>query len=55
MRVIIRRPHAYRFRERYKDTPIPGFVVLDGDGKFLGCVALPSKDAVEGVVKLLAK
>lgn len=55
MTVIVRRPHAYKFREQNKETPIPGLVVLDADGKFLGGVSLPSEDAVEKVVKLLAK
>lgn len=29
--------------------------MLDGDGRFLGGVLLPSKGAVDEVVKLLAK
>jgi hypothetical protein len=55
VRIIVRRPHAYKFREQHKDAPIPGLVVLDGDGKFVGGVAMPSKSAVADVVKLLAK
>lgn len=55
MTVIIRRPHAYKFKQQHAESPIPGLVVLDGEGKFLGGVALPSKNAVEEVVKLLAK
>ncbi|MFY9341691.1 MAG: hypothetical protein WAT39_04335 [Planctomycetota bacterium] len=55
MRVIVRRPHAYKFKEQHKEAPIPGLVVLGGDGKFVGGVDLPSKNAVADVVKLLAK
>ncbi len=55
VKVIVRRPHAYKFKRQYRSAPIPGFVVLDGDGKYIGGVALPSKDAVAEIVKLLDK
>ena len=54
VKVIVRRPHAYKFKQQYRAAPIPGLVVLDGDGKFVGGVKLPSKNAVDAVVKLLA-
>ena len=55
LRVIVRRPHAYKFQEEHKEAPIPGLVVLDSTGKYLGGVALPSRDAVERIVRLLGK
>ena len=55
VRVIIRRPHAYKFKDEHARAPIPGLVVLDADGKLVGVVPLPAKDAVERVVELLAK
>lgn len=53
--MIVRRPHAYKFREQHEAAPIPGLVVLDADGKFVGGVKLPAKDAVEQTVALLRK
>lgn len=55
VRVIIRRPHAYKVKAKYPDTPIPGLVVLDAEGKFLGAVALPSKDAGRALTELLCR
>ena len=55
MKVIVRRPHAYKFKRQYEKAPIPGFVVLDADGEFVGGVKLPSKNAVAVVVELLGK
>ena len=52
VRIIIRRPHAYAFREQHPKAPIPGLVVLDADGKFQGGVRLPAKDAVDRVIEL---
>ncbi len=53
MTVIIRRPHAYKFKREHKKAPIPGIAVLGSDGKFVGGVRLPSKDAVDAIIKLL--
>ena len=53
MRVIIRRPHAYKVKRKYPKTPIPGLVVLDAEGEFLGAVALPSKDAAAKLTEIL--
>lgn len=36
VRVIIRRPHAYRFRETHAGAPIPGLAFLGPDGKMKG-------------------
>ena len=55
MRVIVRRPHAYKFRRDHTKAPIPGLVVLDSEGKFVGGVPLPSENAVETIVDLLKK
>lgn len=55
VKVIVRRPHAYKFKQQHEDAPIPGLVVLDAEGKFLGAVALPSDKAVDRVLELLRK
>ena len=33
VRIIIRRPHAYWFKQRYSAAPIPGFVFMSPEGK----------------------
>ena len=53
MRIIIRRPHAYTFKGKYNQAPIPGIAVLDENGKMIGGVRLPSANAVEKLLKLL--
>lgn len=55
VRVIVRRPHAYKFKREHQKAPIPGLVVLDAEGKFVGGVALPSKDAVDKLVEILKR
>lgn len=44
MRLIVRRPHAYEFRQKFKgqEVPIPGIVILDADGKLVGSSSLDS-------------
>ena len=44
VRLIVRRPHAYEFRQKYKgqEVPIPGIIVLDADGKLLASSSLDS-------------
>ncbi len=53
VRIIIRRPHAYTFKMMHPFATIPGVTMLDGDGKFVGSVALPSRGAVEELTELL--
>jgi len=43
VRLIIRRPHAYRFAQEHKGATIPGIAFLDGEGKLTGNAVL--KDA----------
>lgn len=45
VRLVLRRPHAYKFSADHGDTPIPGLVVLDADGKVVGSLALPAEDS----------
>ena len=45
VRVIIRRPHAYRFRETYPGAPIPGLAFLGPDGKLKGAFTFPAEDS----------
>lgn len=44
MRLIVRRPHAYEFRQKFKgqEVPIPGVIVLDAAGKLVGSSSLDS-------------
>ncbi len=44
MRVIIRRPHAYRFRDQHREAPIPGLVFLGPDGKVKGTFTFGGED-----------
>jgi hypothetical protein len=55
VRIIVRRPHAYKFKAEHKKAPIPGLAVLDAEGRFVGGVPLPSKNAAEKVAKLLSR
>jgi hypothetical protein len=38
VRLIIRRPHAYEFKNKDKTVPIPGVVFLDAQRKVVGTV-----------------
>jgi hypothetical protein len=53
--VIIRRPHAYKFKRQHAAAPIPGVAFLNGDGEVLGTMRLPLKGAVERLVTLMSK
>ena len=53
IRIIIRRPHAYIFRQSHPGATIPGLSVLDKNGRLLGSVKVPSLDAAKKVVDLL--
>ena len=55
MRVIIRRPHAYKVKAKYPQTPIPGLVVLDAKGAFLGAVPLPDGDAADRLKEIVGR
>lgn len=57
VRLIVRRPHAYEFRQKFKgqEVPIPGIIVLDADGKLVGSSSLDSAkelaEKLNGLVK----
>ena len=53
IRVMIRRPHAYKFARTYKGSQIPGLVLLSAKGKVLGSVRLPAPGGADKVVELL--
>lgn len=55
MRLIIRRPHAYQFRSRHKQVPIPGIAILDVDGKLVDKHDLQGDDAAKTLADLLTK
>ena len=52
IRVMVRRPHAYRFLRDYPKAGIPSLVVLDASGKMLGGTSLRAKDPAGAIRKL---
>jgi hypothetical protein len=48
VRLIVRRPHAYEFRQKFRgqQVPIPGIIVLDAHGKLLESLSLDSAKEV---------
>ena len=54
MSLIVRRPHAYRFKEKYPKAPIPGVAILNAKGDWVGAVKMPSETAVEDLVETIA-
>ena len=42
VRLIVRRPHAYEFKNKDKRVPIPGIAFLDAEGKVVGTLQLES-------------
>jgi hypothetical protein len=57
VRLIVRRPHAYEFRQKFKaqEVPIPGIIVLDADGKLVGSSSLDSAKEVADKLNRLGK
>jgi len=57
VRLIVRRPHAYEFRQKFKgqELPIPGIIVLNADGKLLGSSSLDSAKEVTDKLNGLGK
>lgn len=53
--MLIRRPHAYEFRQEHPTSVIPGLTVMNADGRVLGGTAVPSKKAVSTIIELLKK
>lgn len=55
VRILIRRPHAYRFRRNHSGAPIPGLVLLDTKGGTLDSARLPSRGGVKSLVEIFTK
>ncbi|MHC4514044.1 MAG: hypothetical protein ACYTGW_12890 [Planctomycetota bacterium] len=53
LRILIRRPHAYKFRRDHPKSPIPGIVLLDANGKVLASSRLPARGGVEALLDVL--
>ena len=53
LRVIIRRPHAYKFRRDHPKAAIPCLAIMNGAGKLLGGTEVPSAKAVETLLELI--
>ena len=53
VRLIIRRPHAYEFKNKDKNVPIPGIVFLNGQGKVEAALVPESaKELVDKMAEL---
>ena len=53
VRLIVRRPHAYEFKNKDKNVPIPGIVFLNAQGKVVGTLQPESpKQLVEKLTEL---
>ena len=57
VRIIVRRPHAYEFREKFKgaEVPIPGILVISAEGKLVGSSSLESAKELADKLNVLAK
>ena len=55
MRVLIRRPHAYKFRRDHPKTAIPCLAIMNAEGRVLGGTAVPATNAVATILGLLEK
>ena len=53
VRILIRRPHAYRFRRDHPGVPIPGLVLMDAKGQVLDSARLPAKGGAKTLLELL--
>ena len=53
VRILIRRPHAYKFGRQYRNSPIPGIVLLNAKGKVLASSRLPARGGVETLLDVL--
>ncbi len=53
VRILIRRPHAYKFRRDHPGSPIPGIILLNAKGKVLASTRLPARGGVEALLDVL--
>ena len=53
MRLLVRRPHAYKFVDDHKGAAIPGVTTLDADGHLLVGVDLKATDALKSLTVAL--
>ncbi len=54
MRILIRRPHAYKFLQRESRAPIPGLILLAADGEALAGSPMPAA-SVDKLIRLVEK
>jgi hypothetical protein len=55
VRLIVRRPHAYEFKSKDQNVPIPGIVFMDAQGKVVGTAQLDSAKLFVGKMSELTK
>jgi hypothetical protein len=55
VRIILRRPHAYEFKTKYEQAPIPGVIVLDAEGAWVGGFDFKGTKPVEDLLNLLGE
>ncbi len=54
VRILIRRPHAYKFARAHPGSQIPGIVLLNTKGKVLAASArIPVRGGVDALVDVL--
>lgn len=55
VRIIIRRPHAYKFANDHAGASIPGVAFLDAEGKLTGNYDLKSSPKAKGLLEEMTK
>lgn len=53
VRIILRRPQTYEFRDRFKKAPIPGLVYMDAEKAVKETVSFEGKMTVDQVVQTM--
>ena len=55
VRIILRRPQTYEFRDRFKTVPIPGLVFLDPGGSVKEAVSVDGKLTVDEILEAMKR
>jgi hypothetical protein len=53
VRIILRRPQTYEFRDRFKKAPIPGLVFMDAEKTVKETLSLEGKITVDQVAEAM--
>ncbi len=55
VRLILRRPQAYAFRDRFKSVPIPGLVFMDAGGTVKETVPFGGNDTLNQILEAMKR